>query len=402
MKKIYHEIILVGLILLINIVNAQTWTRKADFGGSGRYFATGFVIDNKGYIGLGTDSAVIDKNDFWEYDPKTDTWIRKKDFPGLFIESSVGLSIGNKGYIATDQDGNFWEYDPVLNKWTQKADYPGPIVSAVAFSIGEKGYIATGEYSRQLWEWDGDEGSPTYNTWTQKAPFPLLAGRYAATAFSIGTKGYIATGTDGQAEQNDLWEWDGDNTSETYDTWTQKAFLPGQPRAYALSFSIGSYCFIGGGLAGWTGSLLSDFWRWDQATNTWTQMPDLPGPSREAAVSFVIDNIGYIGTGYGSYGNSNLKDFWAFCDTCYAGIHDHATAGILVYPNPASEILHIRTLDLRTESTAEIYHIFGNQVFARNFNGEAELDVSGLRTGFYILIIKNNHSLYSTKLIIER
>ena len=55
-------------------------------------------------------------------------------------------------------------------------------------------------------------------------------------------------GTNGNAEQQDLWEWDGDTTSSTYNTWTQKASLPGLARLYAVGFSSGTQGYIGTGL----------------------------------------------------------------------------------------------------------------------------------------------------------
>ena len=37
------------------ILTANTWTQKADFGGTARYSAVGFSIGSKGYIGTGVD-----------------------------------------------------------------------------------------------------------------------------------------------------------------------------------------------------------------------------------------------------------------------------------------------------------------------------------------------------------
>ena len=47
----------------------NTWTQKADFGGTGRYYAAGFSIGSKGYIGTG--GLVLLFKDFWEYTPAT-------------------------------------------------------------------------------------------------------------------------------------------------------------------------------------------------------------------------------------------------------------------------------------------------------------------------------------------
>ena len=48
--------------------------------------------------------AVIVTNDFWEYDPSTNTWTQKADFGGTARNWAVGFSIGNKGYIGTGYD----------------------------------------------------------------------------------------------------------------------------------------------------------------------------------------------------------------------------------------------------------------------------------------------------------
>ena len=65
--------------------------------------------------------------DFWEFDPATNTWTQKADFGGTARLGSLGFSIGSKGYIGTGWDGvylkDFWEYDPTANAWTQKADF---------------------------------------------------------------------------------------------------------------------------------------------------------------------------------------------------------------------------------------------------------------------------------------
>ncbi len=91
------------------------------------------------------------QKDFWEYDPAANTWTQKADFGGTARYSAVGFSIGSKGYIGTGDDGwssiakDFWEYDPAANTWTQKADFGGTARDcAVGFSIGSKGYIGTG------------------------------------------------------------------------------------------------------------------------------------------------------------------------------------------------------------------------------------------------------------------
>jgi len=198
---------------------ANTWTRKADFGGDARGSAVGFSIGSKGYIGMGgygTPTMPVHLKDLWEYDPVADTWTRKADFGGTTRTAAVGFSIGNKGYIGTGVLGvlrisilykDFWEYDPAADAWTQKADFGGAArYSAVGFSVGGKGYIGTGTgvfygYLKDFWEYD-----PSTNAWTQRADFGGTA-RDGAVGFSVGGKGYIGTGHDGSSPGKDFWEY---------------------------------------------------------------------------------------------------------------------------------------------------------------------------------------------------
>ena len=146
---------------------AETWTQKADFGGSGRFGAASFSIGNKGYIGAGKESVDLGvgfKNDFWEYDPSQDSWTKKADFGGTARARTMHFSIGNRGYIGLGYDidiypKDVWEYNPTLNTWTQKVNFVGtPRVRSISMCIGNKGYVGTGYIGQRLakdfWEYD--------------------------------------------------------------------------------------------------------------------------------------------------------------------------------------------------------------------------------------------------------
>lgn len=388
-------------VLFYYIAQSQTWIQQADFGGDERYAAVGFSVNDKGYLGLGIDIGLNKKVDVWEFDISSGEWIFKTIFPGNFIECSVGFSINSKGYIAVDQSHDFWEYNPATDTWTQMADFPGSVVGAAAFSIDKKGYIVTGSYFRSLWEWEGDTTSPLYNTWLEKAPFPPLEGRFGGVAFSIGKKGYFGTGTNGISDMNDFWEWDGDTSSPTYNTWTQKASLPSWERIYSIGFSIGEFGFIGTGQNGWNNLILNDLWKWNSAIDTWEQMPDLPGVPRMEAVAFSIGQSGYIGTG-GGPASQNLKDFWQFCDTCHVQVTENENPGnLIIYPNPAREIIQIRS-NCETEFKAVLLNLFGNRLLNATFKNEIILNVRELPCGIYILRCSSHDHIYSCKIIIER
>ena len=61
-----------------------------------------------------------------------DTWTQKADFGGTAREWAVGFSIGGKGYLGTGYDGNVSRIVRIsgnttlpANAWTQKADFGG-------------------------------------------------------------------------------------------------------------------------------------------------------------------------------------------------------------------------------------------------------------------------------------
>lgn len=278
----------------------DTWTRKIDFFGVGRYEATGFSIGNKGYIGTGHDDNYTYLNDFWEYDQATDSWTQIANIGGGNRTGAVGFSIANKGYVGTGAGAkDFWEYDPLTNTWTQKANFGGlGRTDAFGFSIGNKGYIGGGEtysnYFNDFWEYN-----PATNLWTQKAPF--FVARSKAIAFSIGGKGYAGIGTSfGAGPQYEFCVYNPVNN-----TWSGINF-PGQVRENAFAFAIGGKGYVGGGMYYNFG--LHDFWEFDPITNGWTQKTD-NGYTYISSVGLAIGNKGYVGTGVNP---NTLQAFWEY------------------------------------------------------------------------------------------
>ncbi len=286
---------------------ADTWTQKADFGGTARYNAVGFSLGSKGYIGTGY-AGTNNLNDFWEYDPSSNTWVQMADFGGTARFGAVGFSLGSKGYVGTGYDGNdflrdFWEFDPSADTWTQKAYFAGTARAySIGISAGGKGYVGTGynnsNFSTDFWEYD-----PLADTWTQKADFGGGA-RASVAGFSIGSKAYIGTGINTLYEgTKDFWEYD-----PSTDTWTQKADQGGLARYSAFGFSIGTRGFLGGGEYV---NPMNDFWVFDPSADTWTQKTSFNIYTRSNAVGFSVGTKGYIGTGYQGYGPFT-NDFWEY------------------------------------------------------------------------------------------
>jgi N-acetylneuraminic acid mutarotase len=197
--------------------STDSWTQKSNFGGAPRIWAVGFSIGTKGYIGTGRglNSNNTDQyyKDFWEYDPSTDTWTQKADFGGTKRTHAVGFGIGNKGYLGTGVDttsnlkNDFWEYDPLTNTWTVRANFGGTARAiAVGFCIGSKGYIGTGHVwspnnasTNDFWEYTTTcvvPNTPT-NT-TPPANQNICSGNSTIlSASGTGTLGWYSTATGG-------------------------------------------------------------------------------------------------------------------------------------------------------------------------------------------------------------
>jgi N-acetylneuraminic acid mutarotase len=133
------------------------------------------------------------------------------------------------------------------------------------------------------------QGTP--DGWYKMASNPVND-REMAVSFSIGTKCYLTTGTN-FGGLNDFWAF-----NPATDTWTQKANLPGPVRIQASGFSIGSKGYVGLGQGGSAG--LFDFWEYDPASNAWVQKANYPDTAYFGNVAFAIGNKGYVGLGESS------------------------------------------------------------------------------------------------------
>ena len=145
----------------------DTWERRADFAGDARYLASGLAIDGKGYIGLGATvrEATSYFQDFWEYDPTADTWSKKADFGGVGRTGAVSFTIGKNGFVGTglaastglDAQADFWSYSSANDTWTRMTDYNTTgRYNATGFSIENKGYLTGGQFGlllKDLWEY---------------------------------------------------------------------------------------------------------------------------------------------------------------------------------------------------------------------------------------------------------
>ncbi|MGZ4034318.1 MAG: T9SS type A sorting domain-containing protein [Bacteroidia bacterium] len=245
----------------------DTWSSVTSFGGAtgsglSRDAATCFTIGTKGYVGLG-QSSIPYNIDFWEYDAGSDTWTQKANFGGSPRRSASGFSLNSKGYITCGQDAtgfknDLWMYDPSSNTWAARASYPGtPRRLAVSFVIGSFAYVGTGDdgtFKGDFFKYDA-----VANAWTGA---PAFGGspRYGATCFVIGTDAYVGTGYDNTLKnRKDFWKY-----NSIANTWTAVKDFSGSARSNAVGFTIGSYGYVG---TGYDSLDTKDFWLYDPLSN---------------------------------------------------------------------------------------------------------------------------------------
>jgi N-acetylneuraminic acid mutarotase len=221
----------------------------------GRTGASAFAAAGKGYVVTGEDSAHNSLNDTWCYDPVANSWSAKADFPGSVRYYAVGFAIGDSGYVGTGVtgDGNtivgdFYRFDPNNNKWDAITSLKDKRKNAVSFVINDSAYVVSGIGSGSTSAYYMYVYDRSTDTWREKSQirnatdysydddYTTIA-RSQAVAFVINNKAYLATGT----VQN-TWEY-----NPVTDRWEEKTAFDGTSRTGAVGFTVKGRGFVATG-----------------------------------------------------------------------------------------------------------------------------------------------------------
>jgi hypothetical protein len=269
-----------------------------DFPGKARSHAISFVINGKGYFGLGsyyspeTNDQII-LSDFWEVDLTTRAWTRKKDLAGL--HGAVSFVIGEYGYVGTGEGVNglatdkFYRYNPTTDDWTGVSDYPGgKVMYASAFTINGKGYVGTGMTDASIMLTDFYEFDPA-SGWKKKANYTGTPVGFAM-GFAIGDKGYIGLGSiNGLDFTTQLCEY-----NVVTNQWTIKKYIPVDDEVRSpVAFVIDGKGYFG--LGGFDTD--ETIWVYDPVTNSVTKDGEFKAFSRIGAAVFQLTDRAIIGSG---------------------------------------------------------------------------------------------------------
>lgn len=363
---------------------SNQWVQRADFGNFGRHRGVAVGIGNKAYAGTGhlngdgTDEWFAD---WWEYDPATNAWTQKADYigdNGTGDQDVTAIAIDGIGYISGGWYGGagHFKYDPTTNTWTELSMPPSTFSNTDPFVINGKGYYLKWGGSNTMHMYD-----PVSDTWSLIGPLPIALNQRCAT-FVIGGKGYLK-------KDFSFYEFDPITLN-----WTQKANFPGTAPNNNIGLSQGGYGYYIGGYLGW-GDMYQEVWRYDPVSDSWAQMEDYPFAARRWAVKAKVGERCYMGLGTNG---TNFNDWWEFSPM--ASI-DELNVEVHAYPNPASQILNIRTAEISSGSI-QLINMEGQLVKDQSvLDNNSEIDVSDLDGGLYILRVSSELSSATTKIIIQ-
>lgn len=381
-------LMIICIAFSLSLQAQNTWEQQDSCPFKGRYSATTFTINGKGYIMGGTDNRNYLK-DLWQYDTVTG-WTRKADYPNTHTNSAVAFVIGGKAYVGMgDRKNELWEYDPELNVWNTKSKMPnGGRFFGAAFSFNEKGYIACGIDSTEMangevWEYD-----PIFNTWSMHGGLPDTK---TPVVFTINNKAYIGliekiNGGMNHLKSFNLFVRDSDLITLS---------LPDQGEFSTLEWSafVGGYGFIG--YMGISGYSINDVWQYSPDINEWKRQTPFSGRQRLYTSSFTAGNSCYIFNGL-TFGDSVLSDLWQYTPDIRLGIdNQNAVNPITIYPNPVHGVLNIESNE---SLTTEIYSLVGEKMIE---SSRTKIDLSELNPGIYLVKYKSANSAGFKRIVVD-
>ena len=293
--------ILYMLLFLPAFVSAQSWSQASVFPYSGVHHPITFSYDKYGFVITGSNTDNV-----YRYDKSADTWIQLGDFPGGVRGYAYGVAVNDKAYMGLGSDLNgyptdWWEYNIVNDSWTQKANLPAVGRNHPAMiAVGDKIYMGCGSNNTgnlgDWWEYD-----IASNVWTQKTDLPGND-RHHPFYFNIGNNAYVGfghgslpgPGSNPSASSyiyNDFYKYNPSN-----DTWTQMSNFPSEARVAGTQFSFDGKGYVLSGDGDDHGPLdEGEFWQYNPSNDSWIQLPSHPGDAIWAPGCFVIDcNIYFL------------------------------------------------------------------------------------------------------------
>lgn len=380
----------IALLCFYSSAQTQTWQQLADFSGANRDDAVVFTIDNIAYLGTGQTPWFNPAKDFYSFDMISHQWNQIADLPGTqgrqyacaFDNDTLGFVFG--GENGSTYFNDLYAYDPITDNWTTKTSLPSDGRSGSAcFTIDNKAYIVGGRteelvFTDEVWEYN-----MTTDTWTQKNNFPY-GNKWRITGTSNETSGFVVFGFDDTlAYSNDLFEY-----NPTSDSWSILNTFPDEARNYASIEYINNQLIVLFGMDS-TNQFYNDVHLYDLSTDQWETIASLPGLPRRGGKVFskgldVFYSTGLLNT------PERTSETWILYNPT-SSLSNLEIEEFSIYPNPASDLLNIECKSCANNpQILTIRSVLGEDISTFKIDeNQVQLDVSGLRSGTYILTILN-------------
>ena len=127
-------------------------------------FPSMFSIGNYGYMACGANKN--DTNDLWRYDPANDSWKKMASFPGTKREAGCAFVLNGRGYVGLGHQNyttifnDIYSYDPVNNSWKKESNFNGGRAWSVSIAVGDTAYVGNGA------DFSGGNVNPLNDWWT--------------------------------------------------------------------------------------------------------------------------------------------------------------------------------------------------------------------------------------------
>ncbi len=383
-------LLFITFILFSQEFKGQAWTQLTDFPGLERDDGVAFVINNKAYCGSGLKVGWVLAGDFYSFDLSSETWTAVASMPaGKERQYACGFTDGTNGFVFGGEAGgsdlnDLWMYSPSTNSWTAMASKPGNGVrGASCFVIGNTAYIVGGAFTtndaiNEVWAYD-----MTGNTWTQKNNLPITNWRGSGAA--ANGKGYLLYGMNSAyAYSRYLYEY-----NPVADNWTYKSTFAGTGtgKVYANMQAINNDLVVFAGKDS-LNACNNQLWTYNLISNSWLSVSTLTATLRKGGMGFTNAGTYYYTCGI-SQADVRLKETWKTAVS--VGINEfEKKEQILIYPNPASEIITIQFSKYTSKNeNYKIINMKGELVLEDTINENKTIDVSKLSSGIYLLLINN-------------
>lgn len=395
----YRTLTFLTFVVLQGLGQAQ-WTQLADWPGNGFDGGYSFVISDQVYVGFGQQLQ--------RFDPTTNSWTARATFPGPGADRkwANAFVINGLAYVGMGIIGNstfqsdLWAYDPVANAWSPRAALPAsPRGGSATFTLNGKGYVcggtSTGPTFSEVFEYD-----PLVDEWMQVSDLPT-GPRGFPTGFTLNEKGYVYGGYQSgfTNETSEVHRFDPISA-----TWEQVADLPGPGRQSAVSAVVNGVPVLAMGHTAFTQGN-NDLYAYDLSTDTWSLINSFPGGDRVYPVAASANGAFFLGTG-SNFSFVPQDDWWSFALPTSVLGHD-TPRPLVIAPNPVADRLSVHMPEQHRAPGHAILSIMdavGTLVTWKRVAMDrelAEIDVSGLSSGFYIVRLSTSYEHFQSAMVLE-